>query len=172
MSLACQQCSFIQYWWQTSGLCIIRRRKDDQSIPSKHAICKILCHQNKWGGHCSIGMRREFIRAKQGKTGQSERSEVEGGANKLVYKCLHIPDPPSTQDTGLLLRVPFLRAPRSLFLCLPWHRFLQQPLPEQWRLLPFVSSISLPTIEICNACGLITSQETEQALLSFFFKKH
>ena len=98
-------------------------------------------------------------------------------ANNLVYMCLHIPTNQPTnqlllhQDIGLLLHpVGHFSPPRSLFLALTL--IFAAAVARTMAVLPFVSPISLPTIEICNACGLITSQETEQALLSFFFKKH
>ena len=117
------------------------------------------------GGHCSIGMRRIY---------SSKTIETHSGlsANNLVYMCLHIPTNQLLihQDIGLLLHpVGHFSPPRSLFLALTLI-FAEPQLPEQWPVLPFVSPISLPTIEICNACGLITSQETEQALLVFFLQ--
>ena len=92
-------------------------------------------------------------------------------ANNLVYMCLHIPTNQLLihQDIGLLLhQVGHFSPPRSLFLALTL--IFAAAVARTMPVLPFVSPISLPTIEICNACGLITSQETEQALLSFFFK--
>ena len=63
---------------------------------------------------------------------------------------------------------PIFARTKVTFSPLPWHRFLQEHLPEQWPLLAFVSSISLPTIEICNARGLITSWETAPPPLRLF----
>ena len=63
---------------------------------------------------------------------------------------------------------PIFARTKVTFSPLPWHRFLQEHLPEQWPLLAFVSSISLPTIEICNARGLITSWETAPPPMRLF----
>ena len=144
-------------------------RKDDQSLPSKHAICEILRHQNKWGALLNRH-ETEFIRAKQGKTRGSARTvKWRFGKTSSFTSCLHIP----ACACACVYTYQLLLQHRTLDCCWCFTKvtfslsaltqiFAGALLPEQWRLVPFVSSISLPTIAICNARGLITSWETAE----------
>ena len=114
MSLACQQCSFIQNWWQTSGLCIINWEKRRSVSSIKTCNLRNSAPPKQVGGIAQSAWDGIYSSKTRENTAKWAHGEVEVRENKLVYilfthtslclcLCLHIPAPPSTQDTGLLL---------------------------------------------------------------------
>ena len=133
MSLACQQCSFIQNWWQTSDLCIINRGEKTISLFHQNLQSAKFCGTKTSGGHCSIGMRRNLFEQNKGKHGEVS-AQWSGGSGKqarlhLVYTyqlvlVLVFTHTSSSFNTGHWTAAGV--SPRSLFLSPPWHRFLQE----------------------------------------------
>ena len=105
-----------------------KRRSVYQSIK----ICN-LQNQNKWGGIAQSAWG-EFILAKQGKHAE----QWNGGAGKQarLQVFTHTHSSSFNRTLAWVLVPPFLH--QGHFSSLPWHRVLQEQLPEQWCLLPFV----------------------------------